>query len=265
MIMNLCKIAAALTLIGLMPWTAFAEESSETSLKIEGQKNTTSGEDIDQTITNNKMRAETGSKSKFSFSSQLNYIGGTVNAPLEAIRPDISGATGTTDVALFGGQISGKFNISPAQSLMAGLGVRWITPLQGSTVPDGYEGKKVDGDNPYLIYQYLYKWSGIQSAMQFQPTYYTNSNLINQGYVATFALSQNNIYEVGHSGLSLGLYLLAQTGYYNNNSDAAKAHQSDQTLNCDPFLEYKLTDKANLRETCAPAPTSSTRFINPWA
>jgi hypothetical protein len=228
-----------------------ADDTSQTSVKIDdvsAQPSTVPGDDIDQTITNNKMRAETGSKSKYSFASQMNYYGGSINAPLAGDRPNIAGATGTTDASLLGGQVSGKYNLSSSTSVLAGVGMRWISPLQGSTVPQGYTGNKVDVDNPYIVYQYLYKWSGIQSALQLQPTFYTNSNLVNTyGYVGTFAISQNNIYEVGHSGVSLGLYLLAQTGYFDNNSETAKANQSDFSINVDPFIEYQLTPKANIR------------------
>jgi hypothetical protein len=247
------KFIAALALVVGVPFAAHADDTTEinqNAIKIDdvnGQKNTTPGSDIDETITNNKMRAETGSKSRYSISSQLNYIGGSVDKPLAEDRPNIAGATGTTDAALIGGQISGKYNISSSQSLLAGVGVRWISPLQGSGTPKGYDGRKVDADNPYVVYQKLYKWSGVQSALQLQPTFFTNSNLVADGYVSTLALSQNNIFEIGHSGLSLGLYLMAQTGYYNNNSPAAKANQSDLTFNFDPFIEYQLTEKANIR------------------
>ena len=250
MFKNLFSLVAVASFLSLMPFTAMAEGTNETSAKIEdvnGQKNVVPGDDIDETITNKKMRAETGSKSKYSFSSQLNYIGGSIDKPFAADRPNIAGMTGTTDAALLGGQLSGKYNISSSKSLLAGVGVRWISPLQGSSVPSGYTGKKVDADNPYLIYQYLYKWAGVQSAMQISPTFYTDSNLVNDGYVTTLAISQNNIYEIGHSGLSLGLYLLAQTGYYNKNTPQAEANQSDFTINVDPFIEYQLTDKANIR------------------
>src|SRR6185312_14650484 len=220
MIRTLIRMASVLSLLVLAPVLAWADGTAETSVKVEeitGQQNKVPG-DIDQTITNNKMRAETGSKSKYSLSSQLSYIGGSIEKPLAEDRPNIAGARGTTDAALLGGQVSVKYNVSTGQSLMAGVGVRWISPLQGSNVPKGYRGNKVDADNPYLVYQNLYKWSGVQSALQVSPTVYTNSNLVKDGYVATLAVSQNNIYEIGGTGLSLGLYLLAQTGYFDNNS-----------------------------------------------
>jgi hypothetical protein len=244
------KLFAVLLLLSGLSFTVHAQDNNENSIKasdVTGEKNVTPGSDIDDTITNKKMRAETGSKSKYSISSQLNYIGGSIESPLSEDRPNIAGANGTTDASLIGGQISGKYNLSSSNSLMAGVGVRWISPLQGSSMPKGYQGDKVDADNPYLIYQHLYKWKGVQSALQINPTFYTQSNLVAQGYLASLAVAQNNIYEIGHSGLSLGLYLLAQGAVYDKNGADVKPNQSDFVINVDPFLEYQLTENLNLR------------------
>lgn len=235
-------------------YSARADETTESKVKIEDvteQKATPPGGDIDQTITNNKMRAETGSKSRYSFSSQLYYNGSSIETPLAMSRPNIAGATGTTDTALLGGQLFGKYNINSADSLQLGVGVRWASPLQGSAILDSYRaqgGQKYDIDNPFLTYQHLYKWYGIQSALQVTPTYFTNSNLVHgYGYVAWFAVSQNNIYEIGKTGISLGFYMLAQTGFYNNNSAAAASNQATLVWNFDPFLEYQINNTFNLR------------------
>lgn len=243
------KIFVALLAMNCLPAIGHAEGTAETSIKIEdvnGKKNTTPGNDIDETITNPKMRAESGSKARWSMSSQLNYIGGSVNSPFSEERPNIAGATGTTDASLIGGQISGKYNLSASASLMAGVGVRLINPLS-SDVPADYKGNKLDADNPYIIYQYLYKWSGIQSALQIQPQVYTNSNLLHKGFQANLQVSQNNIYELGHSGASLGLFLVAQVTKFNNDAEEVRGEQSDLILGFSPFLEYQVNDKMNLR------------------
>lgn len=245
------RIALAVTLtVGLAPVLAAAQTENQTTTKLEdvtGGANKVKGADIDDTITNNKMRAETGSKSKYSIASQLSYVGGSINAPFAADRPNIAAANATTDEALIDGQISVKDNFSASQSLMAGVGVRWITPLQGGPVPAGYDGRKTDADNPYLTYQYLYKWSGIQSALQVTPTFYTQSNLVAEGYQSSLGISQNNIYELGHSGVSLGLYVLVQGGLYNNDAAAVRPKQTDYLINFDPFIEYQINDRYNIR------------------
>ena len=73
---------------------AFAQEQKkpaegQTTIKIEDaadKKNKVDG-DIDQEVTNARMRAESGSKSKFSLSSVLRYTGGPVVRPFGEERP----------------------------------------------------------------------------------------------------------------------------------------------------------------------------------
>jgi hypothetical protein len=226
------------------------DATSESKLKLEEtkeKKNLAPGQDIDQEITNTRMRAEAGSKSRYSIASQIAYLGGSFEKPLNKERPNITNAAGRTDAALLGGQISGKYSFDQSRSLLIGAGVRWISPLQGAAMPESYHGSKVDADNPFAIYQILYKWSGIQSAFQLQPILITKSNLRKVGQVATLSLNQNNVYEVGQTGLSLGLYLQVDGSVYDKDDDKYHADQADYLVNFDPYLEYQITDKLNFR------------------
>lgn len=219
--------------------------------------NTTPGQDVDELITNKKMRAESGSKSRWSLSSELSYDGGSLEKPLAEDRPNIAGATGTTTKALLGGSVSTKYNINTRDSLSAGVGVRWIAPLT-TDKPKNYNGDRVDAQNPFITYQHFYKWSGIQSVFQLQPQAYTNSNQTNLGYVAALTAAQNNIYELGQSGVSLGLYLFAQGNAYNKTGSIGtpgsedyiadvRTEQSDYLFGASPFVEYVINDRFNLR------------------
>lgn len=204
------------------------------------------GADVDAIITNKRMRAETGSKSKFSLASALSYSAGSVRTPFSNERPNLSAATGTTDVSALGGSVSLKYGLNTQSALFAGVGLRWLSPLYGST-PAGYNGSKFDVDNPYFNYQYLYRWAGIQSALTLNETFYTNSNLTRGGYVTGWSISQNNVYDIGTTGLTVGINLYGNLGYFDNNSPGAKAYQSDYAFGLVPAVEYRLTDKVSLR------------------
>lgn len=217
-------------------------------------------EDEDELITNNLLRAESGSKSRWSIASSFVYNGGTVERPLAAARPNIADTTGTTDVTHFEGQISGKLKLSKQSSWLAGVGIRWIAPFE-QHVPRDYDGERFDADNPYLIYQYLYKWGGVQSVLQIQPVYYTNANLKNLGYVGSLTFDQENMIDIPDTRLSLGLALWAQLGYFNKSgsmgtpgeddyiSDVGEK-QSDYQFGLDPALEYAFNDRYNFRWVC---------------
>src|SRR6218665_3026703 len=142
------KITFAILISLGFPFSAaiHAEEAANT-LKIEEVKNPDNqpkGEDIDTIITNNKMRAETGSKSKYSISTSIGYNGGSLHRPLDTYRPNITKGTRSTDVSTLGAQIHGKYAIDTANAILAGTGVRMIAPQEGSRLPKDYSGDKYD-------------------------------------------------------------------------------------------------------------------------
>lgn len=249
--MNRQILALTLALSATFGFSLQAQEAtSESKIKLEDTKETKNvapGKDIDEEITNKRMRAESGSKSKYSIASQLAYVGGTVEKPFYKKRPNITNGAGQTPATSLNGQLSGKYSIDQSHAFMLGVGARWISPIQGSGTPSDYHGSKVDADNPFAIYQVLYKWSGIQSALQVQPFLITKSDMRKIGQLATLTLSQNNAYEVGHTGLTLGLYLQADGSVFDKDEDKYHANQADYLINFDPYLEYQFTDKLNLR------------------
>lgn len=246
--------------LSMAPMMAHAQsETSENKAKLDDMKepalkNKAPGEDVDDTLTNRQMRAQSGSKSKYSIASILSYMGSTLEHPLSEVRPNVYGSPGTTDVAQLNGQISGKYAFDQRHSVMVGAGVRYITPFEGSGLPQErdakgnkiYDGSKFDAENPYITGQYIYKASGIQNVVTLTPTFYTNSNLIDQHFLMNMMLTQISVYELGTSGVSLGLAQMVGGFAYT----AFAEGQVDSTINIDPYIEYTLTDKVNLRTVC---------------
>ncbi len=228
--------------------TAYSAPDSTSTLQIQDvEASAKSDAEVDQILTNRKMRADSGSRSKYSVSVGLGYGGGSLERPLDDARPNIAEGPGTTDFASMGGSISAKYSLRSTHALLAGTGIRWITPLAGRSTPAGYTGEKVDVNNPYGIYQYIYNWLGLQAVVQAQLNYFTASDLIRDGYVSTLGLSQNSAYLIPGSGLTLGAHAYVGVGYFNDDSPRAKANQSDYSFGFSPFVEYQFTDRLNLR------------------
>jgi hypothetical protein len=239
---------------------AWAEEPDSTGLKIKSlneKANEIPGADqIDQLITNNNLRAYSGSTSRWSVASTFNYNGGTLSSPLEEDRPNIAQSSATTKKADLDGNISAKYNLNVKNSLMAGVGIRWIAPLAKGS-PKDYDGTRFDVQNPYVQYQYLYNW-GIQSVLQIQLMQWTQTDSTALGYQTQFNVDQENMYEIGKTGVSLGASVWAQyttfnkSGSYLNPSSPEfvadlRSVQSDWQLGFNPLLEYQFTEKLNLR------------------
>ncbi|RYZ68649.1 MAG: hypothetical protein EOP09_09215 [Proteobacteria bacterium] len=251
------QFALLLTVAALTSTTAFSEEASSTATvpaapsSVVKSPATTNpeGEDADHVITNRKMRAESGSKSRFSLASSLEYAAGSLNKPFASERPNIRGATATTDVARLSGNVGMKYSLNATEALRLGLGFRWITPFGDK--PSWYTGSTFDADNPVFNYQKMFRWlGGVQTVLQVGPTLYTASNLKDNGFLANWNLALNNAYEIGKSGLSVGA--LTQGGWSQFNRDDANGRdlrgiQSDYYVGAYPFLEYVINDTLNVR------------------
>jgi hypothetical protein len=209
----------------------------------------------DDVLTNNNLRALSGSASKWSIASQFNYNGGTISDPLSQYRPNISAGSGVTDRADLDGSISVKYNFNARHSLQAGIGIRWIAPLSGG--PTDYAGTTFDVINPYVTYQYLYKWFGIQSVLQATLTQWTQADQTAIGSNQQYNVDQENMFEVPGTNLSIGASTIVQ--YQTFNKDGAvtlrsgdfipNLHdvQSQYLFTVAPIVEYQLSEKINLR------------------
>lgn len=215
-------------------------------------------DDVDEVLTNKKLRADSGSKSKLSISNSISYKGGTVDVPLAEIRPNIQGGAGATTVATLTDTVSLKYNFTQRKSMLLGLGLRWITPFYGTATPYNYQtrkkyvGNKFDADNPVLNYQYIYKWLGIQSVLISGVTAWTRQDQRDVGYLATFDVQQVNVYEFGTSGFSLGVTLDINHSEFDRDTSATtganvKDGQSDWGWAAFPFAEYAITQRLHLR------------------
>lgn len=213
----------------------------------EPDKTSATPDKVDEILTNNQMRAQTGSKSQWSISNSINYNGGSLETPFNERIPNISAGTGLTSVANLTDSVAIKYRFDTQSSLLAGIGARWITPLNGSNVPHDYNGNKLDAYNPYLKFQYVYRFAGIQNAFSTGPTLTTFNNLTRLGYVGNVIAQQNSVYEIGASGFSVGVLGFMVYTFFNEKSEPFRDIIADYTVAAQPFLEYKLSPKVNLR------------------
>ena len=200
----------------------------------------------DDLITNNNLRALSGSTSKWSFASQWNYLGGTISSPFAQDRPNIADASATTPKTDIDGSLNVKYNLNVKNSLLLGFGVRWVAPFTVGG-PTNYSGTQYDAINPTATYQHIYKYLGIQAVLQVAAMEYTQSDSVAAGYGQQFQLDQENIFEVGSTGLSIGGSTGVGTNLFFNNDPSLASSQSLYQAWFTPYLEYTLTKKINFR------------------
>ncbi|MBX7232608.1 MAG: hypothetical protein K1X29_11035 [Bdellovibrionales bacterium] len=229
--------------------SANAAKGGETSVKMENvsskedRKPVSTGQDVDEVITNRKLRAETGSKNAFSFSSALSYSGGSISKPFGNLRPNIRGSASTqTDVSIYG-TAGVKYKISPLQSLSLDLGVGMDRPFADD---QGIKYRSYATD-PSLGYQVLYRVGGIQNVTQFSLTKYTNRFARKIGGVWSPGVNQIVMYDFGGSKFTVGALMAFDITYFDKEGPQYSGRQSDYSLGFYPIMEYVINDKINLR------------------
>lgn len=248
--------------ISTQSFAADENQSAETTTKME---NVTPNapvekegeEDVDEVITNRKLRAETGAKSKYSFSTALSYNGGTIKNPGSDTRPNIASTAFVPLRPALAGTLGGKYKISALQSLSADVGLKIYRPFHSDPKQNFRERTTVA--DPSLTYQVVYQAAGVQNVSSVSLGYTTDADYKDVGQLGSVGFSQTAIYDFGGSVWSVGL--AAELGYtaYNKgvdqldrNGDAVGPQQSDYQVALYPFAEVNISEKLNLRTVFRP-------------
>lgn len=213
--------------------------------------------DVDEVITNRKLRAETGSKSKFSFSTMMQYLGGTIENPGSAERPNIASTAYVAAEPTLSGTIGGKYKISSLQSLSADIGVAVYKPFHSDSERTFRDRTTVA--DPSLTYQVVYQAAGVQNVSAITGTWITDSETRKaSGQTAGVTFSQTAIYDFGGSIWSVGLAGELSYNTFDIDKNTAMKNSTVGTIQKDyevalyPFAEVNISEKLNLRTVFRP-------------
>jgi len=232
--------------------TTETQTTNESSAKIQDlQKKDEQMKDIDEEITNARMRAALGSKSKWSVRTALNYQGGSVEKPFDQIRPNYRGAVGTNATSYFSGDIAIKRRLGDMDSINFGTGLVLYRPFhrtfEESTNQNGSRNMNVS--SPYLEYNVAYKLGGLQSSTALTYVHSTTDFDVNTiGTTGGADISQMFIGEIGTS-LSVGASISIGKTFYKDGGDFDRTGSPKVALDAGlyPFLEYAFNDKYSFR------------------
>lgn len=227
----------------LFSMTLFAQEEKKVT------------DEVDETITNRKLRAETGSLSRWSMSSSLNYNGSSVANPLDAARPNITAGKDVLLLQNLTGTVGVRYRLSTFDSLTLQTGFFMTTPFhdriktkddeKGRKLKASFErtNRRLNVNDPALRYVHIGKVWGAQSVTSASGTLITNNQLKNDGYASYFDADQTFMYELPNTSLSVGATFYA--GAYTlskNDPDLATYNVAFY-----PSAEYVINDTFNLR------------------
>lgn len=270
--MNLTINALLATLAIFGSQAALANETNQsantsTVKASESQKSTEKVKDIDDEITDARMRATLGSKSKFSFKSSLAYNGSSIETPLAEIRPNYRASKDLSSLTSLSGDIGMNYRLGQRDNISFGTGITMLTPLHGAldkpTIVDGRNPQKPterdrwEVSTPYLSWSRGYKAFGTQMSTSVTYAHYTDSYTIDEEkYMGSISASHVFLWSFGASkwtgGTSITLANYLYNGDYTNaqlvaaNQAGAYARRSlDYGLF--PFAQYTFNDMFSFR------------------
>ncbi|KYG64656.1 hypothetical protein AZI86_10600 [Bdellovibrio bacteriovorus] len=231
------------------------------------QKPTEKMKDIDEEITDARLRASLGSKSKWSLKSDLSYSGGSVNDPMGSIRPNYRASATAEALTYLSGNIGVNVRVGDKDSISFGSGLTINDPFHGDiTKPaaDVRSGRKADAvlpryemSTPYVSWSRGYKAMGTQMSSSLSLTYYTDEDTRdNQKYTGSVSFSQVFLANFGttkwNGGVSVSLGKYVYSGaltdeYYVNMQSAGKYKRSDISAGLFPFMQYTFNDRYSFR------------------
>lgn len=257
-----------LILTAIFSLSAFAQSSNDASSDItEGEKAEAAKalekanskplvvakkiDEADQVITNRRLRAASGSLSKWSGNFAYNYNAGSLEKPLAAQRPNITAGANNLTLQNMNANLGLRYRFSTLNSITFGVGAFMTAPFQKTIKTDNAALKKrfyqtrqkLTVNDPNIIYTNLSNIAGYQIVTQFTPTLTTNSQQRDQGYTGSFDWTSTVMKDVGSTGLSLG-GALEYTRYFFDKTDKSLGANYLQIY---PVAEYIINETLNLR------------------
>ena len=253
-------IAALVVALSFSAYAAETKKSEgQTTLKADElkEKNKVAG-DIDEDVTNARMRAESGSKSKWSISTTLNYKGGSLKQGFGAKRPNLSGKPGEELNSSISIDPNVRFRWSKNDSVTLGNSFAVMTPFQGRTTKN-----QLNWRDPALGYNRVGKLGVLQTSASVSLSAGTSNEskaLDNMGGIGT---QVSGLYSF-QNGLTLGTAVAFVWNHYTSkpgqNTDPRSKNLDDAGMPMYggdarnqydvaiyPFLEYTFTDKLSFR------------------
>ncbi|WP_413582582.1 hypothetical protein [Bdellovibrio sp. HCB288] len=221
--------------------SAPAEQSSV--LKQENVINKKFAEDKD--ITDARMKAESGSLSRYSLKASLSYSGPPVGDLSNPNQPNPDGSICACETSL-GGSLSARYRFDSKTALSVGTGASALTPFQGV--------KRYDVRNPYLGIDRSSRVGDLQMRNGVKGTYVTNQTFREIGEYAAFGYDSSVIYNFGTTGFAAGVDASFDYYFFDRGPDVKNKYEMKTgrySVAFFPQVKYNFTDKFSMYSSVA--------------
>lgn len=252
----------ALLMLGLLLvyGMAWADGTSSTHLSnvIQNKKFTE-----DRRITDNELKAQAGSLSRYSMKFDLSFQGPPVGNLSDASVPNPDRRP-VDDRTSLSGYTGLRYRLSPNDAISASTGLKWFTPYQSMTGKDVEKergAKDYDFTNPQVSYDRTYPLGALQLRSTARVALITAKYYTDRGEYASLGGAQSLKWNVERWILGMS----ADVDFYGFNREYQRGdgRVSNYYITMIPSVEYKLTDKLNFK-TSVGYSLSNMRMNGSW-
>lgn len=242
--MRMNTLRSGFLILALASFGAHAEyqATSTSEAELDAMKlGTPDLDDIDQEITNARMRADAGSRSRVSMSTGLGYSGGSVKKPFGSERPNLSGDPSTETSTDLSGSISARYRFNPRTSMTFGAGFGVLQPFHGA--------EDFNIDNPGIGLNRAYRIGNFQTITSAGATWGTSESWKAANQKASVSISHNMMTQIGNSGWTAGASVQVVNNFHSalNLPAGEEDTRTDWRIGLYPQLEYQFNDRYSAR------------------
>lgn len=221
--------------------TSTTQITPESSTKVENILGNKKFED-DKEITDSRLKADSGSFSRYSLKFSLSYFGPPIGDLSNKNQPNPDGSISPSETSI-GGSISGRYRFDSKSALSLGTGISILTPFHGAD--------RTDVKTPFVSYDRNARWGDVQVRNSYGASITTIPNFRNVGQYGSLTYDNSLVYNLGASGFAAGVdssfsYFLYERDYRKKDRNA-----STYVLGFYPQIKYNFSDKMNVYTSVA--------------
>lgn len=188
-------------------------------------------------ITDSKLRAQSGSLSKYSLRFDLTYAGPAIGTPLAKDQPNPDNVLRQNATNLKG-SIGARYRLSPTDSLSLTGGISAIHPFHGM--------ERFDMNNPTLGYDKFHRFGSFQARNALSVSAETTPIFRQVGAAAALAYGSSLVYDFGTTGFSAGVDGLLYYRIYDREYQVSDRSATRYSVILSPLFKYNFSDRLSL-------------------
>lgn len=196
--------------------------------------------DLDKEVTDIKLRANSGAKSKFSSSLFFNYAGAALTKPFGFERPNPGGQRLAEPVSV-AGNVGLRYRKNKNESFFLATGFYQEKPLHSHT-----KEQQLDISTPQITYNNTFALEDIQVSAGAQLYITTQDYMRKIGDLGSLGFSLSSVSVLGQSRWSGGMSILARVTAFDKDDRMSRAMQSDYGFTLTPVVQFNPSDRWNL-------------------